>query len=142
MKKYIFITLAFLTVAFFGLIGKDVARRAVDRSEPRSLVPMLTEITEELNATLPKQIDENTRMDTSTVGPGKKLTYFYTILDTASIKLTSVEFSEALRPQLIDSYRTNPKMFELRENDFTVCFCYRDESGTIFANIEITPSDF
>lgn len=73
MKKVFGAILWLMFVAITAEIGKDLARKAM---EP-NVEEQLQQISTQLNAKLPMQIDNVTKLENTVVGPGKKFTYVY-----------------------------------------------------------------
>ncbi len=102
----------------------------------------LVEIAKKHNATLPVQIDSETRLDRIMAEPGKRLTYFYTLFNVPRRDTDAAKFISTMKPLLINDYRTSPQMAGLRKEQVELHYCYRDRNGNIFAEFVVSPKDF
>lgn len=101
----------------------------------------IVQISKELNARLPMQLNEQTRIDTTLPG-FNKLTYVYTILGVSAGEIDENAFTAPLRSSIINSYKTAPGMATLRANGVELDCLYLDESGKQIAEIVVSPKDF
>ena len=88
----------------------------------------LVDCCSQINSTLPMMVDANTRMDNAAPGPGKKITYFYTIVDVDPDLLNDAMFKqveEGARGRV--KHSSDLKIF--RENGVDMRYVYRDEGG-------------
>jgi hypothetical protein len=103
---------------------------------------ILRNTSQTLNASLPLQVDSETRLDTTTSGPGRRLTYYYTLVSTAVADIDVARFTEQMKPNIVNNYRTNPSMADLRRMDVELGYVYRDKVGNMVATITVSPRDF
>lgn len=132
-----------------------------EQPDPRDLVPVgsvprtapwsppsdsyeqvLAKISREMNATLPRQVDEQTRIDTTISGPGRRLTYVYTFLGVSAEDIDWNALTATLRPSIVNGYKTSPDMAELRAKGVELRYRYRDMAGKHIGEITVSPSDF
>jgi len=102
---------------------------------------VLAETSKTINASLPQQVDSETRLDATTSGPGKRITYFYTLVNFSVSDLDQTKFIEGMRQQLVDNYRSNPDMAGFRSMQVELSFVYRDKRGETVATITVSPHD-
>jgi hypothetical protein len=102
---------------------------------------VLAETSKNTNASLPMQIDSQTRWDTTTSGPGRKMTFFYTLVNLSVADLDQTKFIEEMRRQLLENYRSNPSMANFRRMQVELSFVYWDNRGETLATIPLSPSD-
>lgn len=95
----------------------------------------------QINKSLPKTLDEHTRQDTTSVGPGKILTNFYTLtkLDPSIIDGDFVR--STLRPSIAAGYCSDPSMEFFRKNNITVAYSYRDKNGKFVTRFNVGTKD-
>ncbi|MDR2955072.1 MAG: hypothetical protein LBV43_08320 [Prevotella sp.] len=101
----------------------------------------LKKIAQEANAQCPKMLDQWTRLDSCAVYPGKKYTYYHSVINDAKITDTTL-FKTNLKPQIISIVRTNPDMKFFRDNDVTLNYRYNDEKGNYIFSITATPEEY
>jgi hypothetical protein len=132
-------SLIFLIVAF-ALIGGSVARQNLRNESQieRSLIATSNEI----NSNLPIMLDEYTRLDSTTVGDGRRFTYEYTILGVEASSADIKEFEDSIRQELVDGYKNNEEMRGFRTRNVEVTYKYRTESGDEIASVTISPENF
>lgn len=125
-----------------GAIGPALVKSFSPRVPPHKFDRTLVEMSDRINATLPRQVDKDTRLDTTIAGPGNRLTYLYTLPSLSTEDVDSVEFSKIMRPVLVNGYRTSPDMATLRNNQVELHYQYCDKSGDTIATIMVSPRDF
>jgi hypothetical protein len=125
-----------------GAIGPALVKSFSTRVPPHKFDRTLVEMSDRINATLPRQVDKDTRLDTTIAGPGNRLTYLYTLPALSTEDVDSMEFSKIMRPVLVNGYRTNPDMATFRNNQVELHYQYRDKSGGTIATIMVSPRDF
>ncbi len=103
----------------------------------------LTWISQSANRTLPANVDKETSLVITTVGPGKKFTYIYSIKNYTKDEIDMSIF-KSIEKQLINSVKTSTdsgiKYF--RENNITLDYIYDDKNGSTIQTIELLPSDY
>lgn len=95
---------------------------------------MLVGISNEMNKTMPKMIDAETRLD-STSAENSTLNYYYTLVninkDSTQIDLVEVEETMKSRAQI--NIDTNEAMKDYRENDISLQYIFLDkEQNKVF----------
>lgn len=101
----------------------------------------LAQTSKELNARLPLNVDSDTRWDTTVPGPGKCLTYYYTLVNVSKHAINPGEVSARMKSKLLLNYRTSPGMKLFRENRVTVRFIFKDKVGETVTSVETSPDD-
>lgn len=123
--------------AIFRSIIGDSANRKPGQNDVESA---LHKLGNELNKNTPRQIDENTRWDTTMAGPGRKLTYHYTFLGGKSNQIDKAIFREYMTGRLKGSVCSSPDTDVFFQNDVTVLFRYEAADQVFIATLEFTPS--
>lgn len=141
MKKIIIIVVVGFAIlaTYWTAEGFLDAMLKDQRRKPRE--PSLVEISKHVNATTPKQIDKHTRLDTTVVGPGNRLTYKYTLLNYATNDLDLPTFVSTLKPDLIKLCKS-PKYETFRRRQVELQFDYNDQNGNPIASVLVSPKDF
>ncbi|HYG35475.1 MAG TPA: hypothetical protein VEC99_11855 [Clostridia bacterium] len=141
MKKLIILVI----VGFALLAGYRIAEGFIDAmlkdKRSRSSQLSLAEIAKLANATLPKQIDNNTRLDREIAGPGNRMTYQYTLLNLAVADIDTAALTARLKPELIKAYRTMPELARYRARQVELQYEYRDKDGQHVTAILVSPKD-
>jgi hypothetical protein len=86
---------------------------------------------EKLNATLPRQLDQYSRLDTVLAGH-RRMTFFYTIFGLHSGDYTKAQVDEHLdahQERVKRSYKTMPQLDVYRQNHVEMVYIYKDEGG-------------
>jgi hypothetical protein len=95
----------------------------------------------QINKTLPQQIDKNFQLVTTLPG-NNSLTYLF---ESPNITINDVDLSQfntGMKLQLINGYKTNPNMEDFRKHDVILIYQYRDKMGNIFATLTVSTKDF
>jgi len=100
----------------------------------------LEQLAQAVNASAPKIVDEVTRLDLATAGPGKGLTYHMTI------SLSQSEFDRTeWKQKTVPAIRTNTLQQDatraLLKAGITVVIRYSSKDGTYLDEVIFTPSD-
>lgn len=88
----------------------------------------------ELNKTLPLMVDRNTRLDSSVAGPGNRFAHIYTLVSLTKADVKLEAFREAMRPQLVTMYRSDPSKKSFRERDVELIYQYMDKLANFCLN--------
>lgn len=96
----------------------------------------LQKVSKELNKNCPQMIDEVTRMDKTSAGPGKLLTYFYTVLGAEDIEYTEDDFANVERSVRMN-LEQSPDTDVFRQHHINLRYIYKDESGNILHQFTI-----
>ena len=142
MKKSLTIVVTVIAAVIGGAFGKAIVKSMFQRGDPVSFDQVLVETSKKINATLPMQVDKETRMDATMAGPGNRITYLYTLINLSSADLEQKTFIDAMRPQLLNGYRTDPDMAAFRKKEVELHYHYRDRHGNAVATIVVSPKDF
>jgi ribosomal protein L37E len=103
---------------------------------------VLVEMASEMNKNLPMMIDANTRLDNVMATFGKTVLYSYTITGLETATMDTLAMKQILEPQILNIVKTNPDMKYFRENDITMRYYYKEESGNYLFSIVITPEQY
>src|SRR5882724_11352202 len=74
----------------------------------------LARVADNMNKQLPIMADAETRLDKVTAGPGSQLTYAFTLPNQSKSELELPAFEKTLRQNIINNYKTNSSMDEMR----------------------------
>lgn len=128
------------TPAYSPHATKSLSAAATRVVSSPSYEQIIKDVSRDMNATLPMQVDKDTRLDTTLPGPGRRLTYVYTYTGDAEVDQETI--TTALRPSIINGYKTSPGMAGLRDHDVELHYSYRDKLGKFLGEITVSPKDF
>jgi hypothetical protein len=97
----------------------------------------LSEIAAQANQAAPAAIDEFTRLDGATAGPGLTLTTRYTLVNPADQGINSETFGTKLTPVVKEGSCKNPDLRPLIDRGATVVLEYRGLDGKPIGTISI-----
>lgn len=129
-------------IAAFGVAGLLMASSVLNSSgSPEGPVnELLVEAAKSLNAQLPAMVDKHTRLEATSVLPGDKFLYEYTIVGMDRMPRRDQIVRET-RPRITKGYRTATDLQEMRDRDITLVCSYSDESGNEVVRYEVGPED-
>lgn len=139
--------LALLVAAIIGgQIGRGVGKTAFSsQSRPqeieRELIKGLTQGVEQSNRLGSRMVDPDTRLDTSTVGPGARVTYYYSLLKHSSHDITGAWMDANVRPIVRNGVCTNKDMGPSLQYGATYVFVYRGYDGAEIARFTFDRRD-
>lgn len=123
--------LALIVIVASGVAGKVGVRALFDHRRSALFDDALAETSKQINATLPMQVDRSTRLDSTAAGPGNRMTYVYTAVDLSAGSADAAAISAALKPQLINGYKTTPELAPFREKQVRcITFTATDTEST------------
>ncbi len=93
----------------------------------------------ELNRSLPRQVDAETRLDQVSAGPGPRLTYSYTLIHRAGVSVDVEQFNAGMQPQLRRSVCSQSNMAGLLRAGVSLAYSYRGSDGKFVSLIEVSP---
>ena len=89
MKKTFFIATSLVAALLAASVGKGVVRSYFDGRKEAKVEEALVTAERQLNAMVPKMVDDSTRLDGAKAGPGKKFTYTYTLVSRKASEINS-----------------------------------------------------
>ncbi len=119
-----------ITLFLISCSGKNELRR------------QLSKIADELNESAPAQLDENTVFLGAEVDPDGVFRYLYQIVNTDTPDKLMDEMESQTRTNIKEAFQINPELKIFTENNVSIEYDYRDESGNIIRVIKITPDDY
>jgi hypothetical protein len=128
--------------AVIGLwAGSSITQYVGDRWRSASIDEKLTQVCSDQNKTLPQMVDKITRLDSTNIGPEKTYNYHYTLITIHSGQLDPTKLANALKPDILNGYRTNPGMQSFRDAGISVNYEYFDADGNHITDVEVGPKD-
>lgn len=111
------------------------------QAEINNIMELLVETADMMNQTLPMMIDQNTRWDSSFAGPGKMLSYKYTLVNYSANQIDGVQFANNIRPPLTETICNNPATQIFPDNGVLLNFNYYDYASNLIARVKVAPDD-
>lgn len=125
-----------------GIIGYAVVSNMYEAGRNKSrLDSSLVRAAADINTRLPMMVDSETRMGKAVAGSGK-LTYFITLPNQTKSNLDLPALQKVLRQNIIDNYKTNSVMEEVREQNVVLDYQYKDKNAEPIFEIVVSPKDF
>jgi protein TonB len=145
LRKYT-VTLAAALAVSSTAAAPPAQNQVVERPDPNAAVMAEIEnkmaaFSKKINPTLPRMIDEETRLDTSAAGPGKVFTYFYTLISHASSDFDAKEFSEAIAPDMKKDACSDKNVHRLLQDGVVINYVFRGNDGKEIARLATTFAD-
>jgi hypothetical protein len=145
MKKVILISVALVAlVAGYAVlqVGRGFRDAASHGGSDAACERRLAAICKEMNAKLPDQAPRGVRFDSVASGPGRRLTYTYTFVNLSSADIDPADLTAKLKPPFVNTYKTEPKMEEIRKMETEIQVQYRGKEGNVAASFVVSPKDF
>lgn len=150
MKK-ILSALGFIAIliaaAIGGGIGKQVGKAAFSPSKPSAqqieekLIEGFTKAAEQSNRRGPIMVDKDTRWDRSDVGPGARLTYFYSFPNYSSRDIEPGWLLANLKPEVKKGVCASKEMKPSLQYGAIYAYAYSGNDGAEIARFEINKND-
>jgi len=101
----------------------------------------LDRIVREVNATAPKMVDDATRLDRASAGPGRRLTYDLTLISLKSQDIDRVAWKKDVAPTIRANMAKTKAMHTLLAAGVTVASRYSSSDGVLVGEIVMTPEE-
>ncbi len=148
LKNLLVVVVILVVVAAATAIGKETGRGAVkqyaasdvNRSDV-TVEDALRQTANLMNRSLPMMVNKRTRLDNAAPGPGKRLTYYYTLVSYSSVDVTIQELKDAMWPTLRTSVCTDPQSHFLLQQGVQLVYHYKGSDGGYIGDFALNPSD-
>ncbi|MEL6581846.1 MAG: hypothetical protein AAFQ14_19035 [Cyanobacteria bacterium J06621_12] len=118
-----------------------IAFQPPTQAEIGNMSEILVQTADMMNQQLPMMVDADTRWDSSSAGPGKVLSYKYTLVNHSANHLDGTQFAKNIHPTLTDLICNNPATQIFPDNGVLLNFNYYDKSSNLIARVKVTPND-
>ncbi len=138
---------AVLGVTLVKEFGKSVGNAASSPSKPSAqqieekLIEGFTKTAEQSNKRGPTMVDKDTRWDRSEVGPGVRVTYFYSFPSYSSRDIDSVWLQTNLKPEVKKGVCASKEMKPSLQYGATYAYAYSGNDGVEISRFEINKND-
>jgi hypothetical protein len=105
------------------------------------ITALLEQTVEIMNKGLPTIIEPGIQWDSSVAGPGKKLTYNYTMMNYKSADLEGTEFASYVSESITNEVCSNPMTQIFPENGVLLSFNVYDNTHNLITQVEVADSD-
>jgi len=95
-----------------------------------------------LNKQCPQMIDNDTRLDSSSIGINKTFINYYTFINQEKANIKVEEMKQFFKDQIIYRIRTNEQLKLFKENDVNFCYKYQDKNFIDLFEINVTEDDY
>jgi hypothetical protein len=131
-----------LIAAVFGAVLGSYAVHLAFSNRSGDIEKALIKASTEANKTVPLMLDAETRLDGTSAGPGRFLTYRYTLVNlTKNDPLDLKKFEARVRPNILHEYKTTAGLKALREALVSMRHRFSDRNGVFITEIVIAPAD-
>ena len=138
---------ALIVIVSLSGIGKQTGRALVQPINPipqeaeQKFIDGLERAARELNRNTPRMVDEITRMDASTVGPGFRVNINYTLPKHSAGEIDADQIVQIMRPTLKNYACSKKNMKLLLQYGADFVYLYHDKDGMLITSITIDRND-
>ncbi|MEL6578933.1 MAG: hypothetical protein AAFQ14_04220 [Cyanobacteria bacterium J06621_12] len=118
-----------------------IAFQSPTQAEISNMSEILVQTADMMNQQLPMMIDLDTRWDSSFAGPGKVMSYKYTLVNHSANNIDGRQFAQNIHPTLTNLICNNPTTQIFPDNGVLLNFNYYDKSSNLIARVKVTPND-
>jgi hypothetical protein len=129
----------FLLTQKYLNVGKAEPPKPTPQEVERGLIERFEITAKKINDNAPTMLDENTRLDWASVGPGARLTYHYTLTKYSSEDIDPNSITNNVRPFLKN--KVCAKMEESPQSGGTYVFSYSGNNGVQIASFQFDRND-
>lgn len=136
-----------IAAAFGGSIGKLLGKSLFSSTKPtpqqveEKLIEGFNRAAEQSNKAGPRMVDEDTRWDSTFVGPGARVTYFYSFPKYSSKQITASRLNADVEPVVRGAVCTSKDMRPSLQYGGTYAFSYSGNDGVEIARFEFNRHD-
>jgi len=106
------------------------------------IIEQLRDSSKRLNLRFPQKIDSETIIEKTEVGPGAVITYFYTLINYPSDKVSPENLRNIVLPNLLEKVKNERSLLEALANGAAFRHCYMGNDGKAVLDIPITYSTY
>jgi hypothetical protein len=103
---------------------------------------VLVEAASEISKNAPIMVDSETRFDSVIALTGKRMQYFFTLVNYANEDVDMQAIKEEMTPAILNGMKTNSQSKLYRDQKVTLLLHYSDKTGKEAFIIEVTPKDY
>ncbi len=133
-KFYLYIVVSLLMIIYH--LGSPIVHAG-----QADLINSLQTTLNNFNKTLPKMVNGQTRVDSTLIGPGLRLTFFYTFIKYNSTEFDSSKLFAEKAPILRKGMCSDPYWKRILEGGFTIDYYYRGKDWCYVMEIPVKESD-
>ncbi len=133
LSSYIVLIIVVVIVTKFS-----IGRNSVP-SNPAELDRWLVRQSSETNASLPKMIDAETRLDTTKAGPGPQFTFNYSLPARAMADVDLAALKQYVRTKTVQAICKSSR--PILKAGVTVNLVYRSKDGSLLTRVAVAPAD-
>jgi len=127
-------------------VGKDVGKNLLAPVAPtkqkldEALIKGFNKAAEEANSKGPIMVDSDTSWDNTTVGPGVRINYFYSLINYSSKDIDKTTLINSMQPEVTKNVCSSSEMKVSLELGATYSFVYKSNDGVEIGRIEVNSS--
>lgn len=139
LKYWIGFAVAF---AIFYAIGQLGGEKIAEVFRKPAFDKALMKTANEINKSCPIMVDNATRLDNAVALPDNVFQYNYTLISTNIDSVNVDDVKNYLEPTITNFVKTSPDMKEMRDNNVTVNYSYKDKAGVFLFTISVKPEQY
>lgn len=128
-----------IAVLIGGAFGKGLVRNFFSYKNAGNVTQELEKAAKEINSSCPKQLDEDTRLDSAKSGPGKKFSYYYTLTKYSSKDVAKDVFDKEIAPEIKKNAVKGDGVKTMLKNGISVEYHYSGKDGKYISMVKIDP---
>ncbi|MEM9722229.1 MAG: hypothetical protein AAGA10_23385 [Bacteroidota bacterium] len=122
-----------------GLVAFALSFYGVQQLFKNDLETELKITAEKLNESTPIQVDEYTRLDSTSAIGKTNFIYHYTLFNQEKSEVNLDSVDKYFRPILIENIKNSPDLKIYRDNNITMAYRYFDKNGVFITEISVSP---
>jgi hypothetical protein len=142
--KLFYWVIFFFVLVIGGTMGKELGKafikgfnKPTPQSVEKAIILGFQKAAKQFNENGPKMIDEITRWDRMSVGPGARATYHFTILHQVNLS----QFKEKIRPVIIKKICNEKKMKSSMKHGGVFIYSYSSKGNNDIVSLEFDKND-
>jgi len=133
-KIIVFLSLVIVLTSAFAIKKLFFTNSTFDRQ--------LYSLSQEINQSTPIMIEENIRLERTSVKRGEIFVYHYTLVNIEKGSFDEEELKEFFRGQILENIKNNPDLEYFRENQASMVYAYQDKNDAHLFDLRFTAEDY
>jgi hypothetical protein len=105
------------------------------------IVPTLANMSDQMNASLPLEIDQHTSLVSSSAGPNREFTYNYSLPNHSAGDLDLAAFGQLVSEDLLEHACSDEGALRFLQGNININYLYFDKDGRELSRLTVLPTD-
>ncbi len=118
-----------------------IAFQVPTQAGTKNITQTLVRASEVINQSLPAMLNQEIRMDSTSVEPGRTFNYNFSFVNRSAVEIDGNHYAQVVRPEMVQHICDNLYNSILRENKISISVRFHDSHKNFFSMIKVAPED-